>query len=177
MLNRRTCALPILLMVAILSFGAAVSSARSEEHRAHDEMEFGYQAAKRGYWQEALMRFRNADRLTPDQPRILNNIAVALEATADYDEARGVYLRGLEIDPGNRQLQKNYASFLEFYREYVADVDDKDAETDDAIHPSDAETAEDPEAGAAVGDTGPGGAGGDDEGGENVSDGEADHAS
>lgn len=174
MLNRRTFALPILLMVAILSLGATVSSARSEERRAHDEMEFGYQAAKRGYWQEALMRFRNADRLTPDQPRILNNIAVALEATAAYDEARGVYLRGLEIDPGNRQLQKNYASFLEFYREYVADVDEKDAEADDATEPSDGEAAEEPEARAPVDDTG---SGGDHETGEKMSDGEAHHAS
>jgi tetratricopeptide (TPR) repeat protein len=82
-------------------------------------MEAGFKAAKRGYWQEALLRFQTADSKEPGQVRILNNLAVALEAVARYDEAREVYERAMDIAPGDRNLSRNYKNFQEFYENSV----------------------------------------------------------
>ena len=113
----------LLLGLALLAGHAAAKDRPAKQ--AKEEIEFGYKAAKRGYWQEALQRFRLADELTPNQPRILNNIAVALEANGRFDEARIVYEAGLDLDPGNSALRKNYARFNEFYKAFVAEEDDE----------------------------------------------------
>jgi Flp pilus assembly protein TadD len=97
-----------------------VSAADSAKKEASADMEWGYKAARRGYWQEALQRFQHANELTPDQPRILNNIAVAQEANGFYEQALLTYQTGLSIDPGNQALRRNYARFQEFYATYVA---------------------------------------------------------
>jgi tetratricopeptide (TPR) repeat protein len=94
-------------------------------------MKFGFQAAKRGYWQEALMRFERANELTPEQPRVLNNIAVAQEATGLFEQALLTYQTALAIDPGNQALNRNYARFQEFYTTYLAPKEgDGDGDTD-----------------------------------------------
>jgi tetratricopeptide (TPR) repeat protein len=82
-------------------------------------MEAGFKAAKRGYWQEALLRFQTANAKEPGQVRILNNMAVALEAVARYDEAREVYEQAMAIAPGDRNLSRNYKFFQEFYENSV----------------------------------------------------------
>ncbi len=99
-------------------------------------MEWGYKAARRGYWQEALMRFEHANELTPDQPRILNNIAVAQEALGLFEQALLTYQTGLTLAPGNGSLQRNYARFQEFYSAYVAppeEIEIKEAKEDEEV--------------------------------------------
>jgi Tfp pilus assembly protein PilF len=61
-----------------------------------------------------------AAELTPNQPRILNNIAVALEANGRFDEARTTYRAALALDPGNSRLRTNFERFEEFYASHVA---------------------------------------------------------
>jgi tetratricopeptide (TPR) repeat protein len=107
----------------------AVVAKNPQAKQAAEEMEFGYKAARRGYWQEALERFELADELTPNQARILNNIAVALEANGRFDEARTTYQLALSLEPGNTRVQANYARFQEFFATFVAEEDD---EPDDA---------------------------------------------
>lgn len=124
-----------LVMVAAFSatFVAAGDSAKKE---ASKDMKWGYKAARQGYWQEALMRFQHANELTPDQPRILNNIAVAQEANGFFEQALLTYQLGLSIDPGDQAMQRNFARFQEFYSSYVAppeEIEEKaDEEPDDA---------------------------------------------
>ena len=84
------------------------------------EMKWGFKAARRGYWQEALMRFEHANELTPGQPRILNNIAVAQEANGLYEQALLTYQEGLTIAPNNNALRRNYMRFQEFYNSYIS---------------------------------------------------------
>ena len=108
-----------LVMLAMLVAGAATAGNPAAKEAAAD-MEWGYKAARRGYWQEALGRFQNANELTPDQPRILNNIAVAQEATGLYEEALLTYQEGLAIAPNNDALRRNYMRFQEFYSTYIA---------------------------------------------------------
>jgi tetratricopeptide (TPR) repeat protein len=82
-------------------------------------MEAGFKAARRGYWQEALVRFEAANATEPNQPRILNNLAVALEAVGRYDEARETYEKALDLARGDRNLTRNFKFFEEFYQSFV----------------------------------------------------------
>ena len=117
------------LLLCLLLVAGAVPAKDPQAKQAKEELEFGYKAAKRGYWQEALERFEIADELTPNQPRILNNIAVALEANGRFDEARQVYQAGLALDPKNSALRKNFERFEEFFDAFVAtDDEEEDAE-------------------------------------------------
>ena len=109
----------MLVVLAMLVAGAAVAGDPASKEAAAD-MEWGYKAARRGYWQEALVRFAHANELTPDQPRILNNIAVAQEANGLYEHALLTYQEGLSIAPKNDALRRNYMRFQEFYATYIA---------------------------------------------------------
>jgi tetratricopeptide (TPR) repeat protein len=104
--------------------GGVAAAKNPQVKQAREEMEFGFKAAKRGYWQEALERFEIADELTPNQPRILNNIAVALEANGRFEEARIAYQTALALDPSDSRLQRNYERFQEFVASFVVTEDD-----------------------------------------------------
>jgi tetratricopeptide (TPR) repeat protein len=108
-----------LVTLAMLVTGAVVAGSPAAKEAAAD-MEWGYKTARRGYWQEALARFEHANELTPDQPRILNNIAVAQEANGLYEQALLTYQEGLAIAPNNGALRRNYMRFQEFYSSYIA---------------------------------------------------------
>ena len=108
-----------LVLVATLSIGTAFAG-NPNAKEAEADMKFGFKVARRGYWQEALQRFEHANKLTPNQPRILNNIAVAQEANGMYEMALLTYQEGLALDPHNSTLRRNYARFQEFYSSYVA---------------------------------------------------------
>ncbi len=112
-------AVAALIMVAMLVAGAAAAGDPASKDAAAD-MKWGYKAGRHGYWQEALMRFQHANELTPDQPRILNNVAVAQEANGLYEEALLTYQEGLAIAPNNDALRRNYMRFQEFYATYIA---------------------------------------------------------
>lgn len=110
-------------VLILLVLGLAVVEVFAADNPAKEasaDMEFGYKAARRGYWQEALMRFERANELTPEQPRILNNLAVALEANGLYEQALLTYQTGLAIDSKNDALQRNYTRFKEFYASFIA---------------------------------------------------------
>jgi tetratricopeptide (TPR) repeat protein len=103
------------VMTAVPS--TAGDSARGE---AKEEMKFGLNAAKRGYWLEALSRYERANELVPGQVNVLNNIAVALEAAGRFEEALVTYETATEISPNDRVLRRNFSQFREFYDEYVS---------------------------------------------------------
>jgi tetratricopeptide (TPR) repeat protein len=107
-------------------------------------MEAGYKAARRGYWQEALLRFETANALRPQDGRVLNNLALALEAVGRYEEALATYERGLTIDPGDRNLKRNHARFKELYASLIAEPEEDEASTGDD-KASEGPTAEDAE--------------------------------
>ncbi len=105
--------------VAVLVLAAGCASSGSTSATVGRELEQGTDAARRGYWQEALMRFENANTISPRNPRILNNLAVAYEAVGRYGEARTIYEEGLSIAPGDRNLTRNFNLFKDFYASYA----------------------------------------------------------
>jgi len=120
----------LLAMVVIFGVGTAVGGdGRTKE--AREDMEWGFKAARRGYWQLALDRFESANELTPDQPRILNNIAVAQEASGFFEEALLTYQTGLAIAPNDKALRRNYMRFTEFYESFIAEPEEPDEKEND----------------------------------------------
>lgn len=109
-----------LLALAAGSLAAPAMAAGKPAKQAEEQVKRGYRAAKRGYWQEALFRFERANALTPNEPRILNNIAVALEASGRFEEAVVAYESALAVAPNDRVLRQNYSRFKEFYEAQVA---------------------------------------------------------
>jgi Flp pilus assembly protein TadD len=110
-----------LAMVLAATFSAGVAVAGDPNAKeASAEMKWGFKAARRGYWQEALVRFEHANELTPSRARILNNIAVAQEANGLFEMALLTYQEGLSLEPNNNALRRNYTRFQEFYASYVA---------------------------------------------------------
>jgi Flp pilus assembly protein TadD len=126
-----------LLALLLILGGAVASQAEKPENRASDELKWGSKAARRGYWQEAHMRFDRADGLTPNQPRILNNLAISLEALGRYEEARETYERALALAPNDGALRRNHSRFVEFYTEHVVE-----AEAEEQAPPSEEPAAE-----------------------------------
>jgi tetratricopeptide (TPR) repeat protein len=110
------------LIVGVLAVMAAVSSPAgdSSKEEAKEQMKFGLNAAKRGYWLEALSRFESANELVPGRVNVLNNIAIALEAAGRFEEAMVTYQTAVEIAPNDSVLRRNFSQFKEFYEEYVA---------------------------------------------------------
>jgi Flp pilus assembly protein TadD len=121
-----------LVFVGLALISAACATSTKPQAQANAEMEFGVDAARRSYWQEALFRFERARTLDPHNGQILNNLAVALEALGRYDDALATYKQALQDTPKNNVIRRNYARFAEFYTSYAKGV--KPKEGSDAPH-------------------------------------------
>ena len=108
----------LLLAVAALPLGCGSPAAVS----ARQESRLGVEAARRGYWQEAVFRFERARQLSPGDAQLLNNLAVAQEALGRYDDALASYKAALEHAPTNTAIRRNYARFAEFFSSYARGV-------------------------------------------------------
>jgi tetratricopeptide (TPR) repeat protein len=98
----------------------AACGANANPNQVASQLGFGVDMARRGLWSEALFRFQQAERLEPQSPRVLNNLAVAYEATGDFDKALDYYKRALQIAPNSREARANYSRFVEFYQGFRA---------------------------------------------------------
>ena len=114
-----------------MSVGQLPAEAGSEiGKRTHEQVAFGVNMAGRGLWNEALFRFKQAEKAQPGNARILNNLAVAYEAVGLFDEALGHYKRALKADSSSREVKRNYSRFVEFYQAFKPDEkDSKESET------------------------------------------------
>lgn len=111
---------------------SAPAPAKTAAPTTKTQLEFGVEMAQRGLWSEALFRFRQAQAQRPDDPRVLNNLAIAHEALGQFEEALQDYQDALKADPNNRDLRRNYSRFVEFYRAFKPDQ-----QTDGSLPPAD----------------------------------------
>ncbi|HJX27831.1 MAG TPA: tetratricopeptide repeat protein [Thermoanaerobaculia bacterium] len=111
---RQRAAILTLAILPLLLTACGGGYGRPEEPGS--QLAFGVDMARRGLWSEALFRFHQAERLDPNNPRVYNNLAVAYEATGDFDKALEYYQRALRASPENRELRANYTRFVEFYQ-------------------------------------------------------------
>jgi Tfp pilus assembly protein PilF len=110
---KRAFATSTVFLIALLSF-AACRSGGGDLSRADTQRRFGVRMAKMNLWREATFRFRRATEIEPENAMAHNNLAVALEATGDFDAAAREYREALRLDRSNEYIQKNYSRFVEF---------------------------------------------------------------
>jgi Flp pilus assembly protein TadD len=113
--TRRRHFLPLLLLLALVPLPA-----RPAGNEGTQQMDFGVRAAKKGLWREALFRWEKARKLIPENPRLMNNLAVAYETSGDYEKAQELYTAALRQAPDNRDIRQNYELFTAYYKELAA---------------------------------------------------------
>ena len=97
-------------LVAAVSFSAGCSGAAGRS-----SLTYGAQMARKGFWREALFRFKRAVEESPSDPRALNNLAVAYESVGETANALAAYKKALEQAPEDPKIKRNYARFAEYY--------------------------------------------------------------
>jgi len=111
----------VLALVGILLLLPGILAAKDKTaSSASEQLAFGAQMAQRNLWNEALFRFRQAEKLEPGNVRAMNNIAVALEAIGRFEDALAAYQRALKAEPNSVELKRNYGRFVEFYQSFKA---------------------------------------------------------
>jgi len=103
------------VVVAVIAVGLlAAACAHENLQKPAGQDDFGVQMAKMNLWREAMFRFKRAVQIDPNDARAHNNLAVAYEATGDFENARKEYLEALKLDRTNSYIQKNYSRYVEF---------------------------------------------------------------
>lgn len=106
-----------LFLVALLALPLGFAGCRSgsgDMSDAQTQSRFGVRMARMNLWREAMFRFRRATQIKPDDAMAHNNLAVAYEATGDFDAAAKEYREALRLDRSNEYIQKNYSRYVEF---------------------------------------------------------------
>ncbi|HEV3486202.1 MAG TPA: tetratricopeptide repeat protein [Vicinamibacterales bacterium] len=101
--------LVVLMLAVVAGCGSSTDLSRAETQR-----QFGVRMAKMNLWREAMFRFKRAVEIDPNDAQAHNNLAVAYEATGDFDAAAREYREALRLDRSNQHIQKNYSRFVEF---------------------------------------------------------------
>lgn len=116
--------------VALAVLSPAAASARPKpSNSVESQLSFGVKMARQGLWSEALFRFQEAEKIDPQNARILSNLGVAYEATGRFDQALDAYQRALKAAPADKDIRNNYARFVEFYQGYKGEKKSKDTPT------------------------------------------------
>jgi len=85
------------------------------QREIRQQMSFAADMAKKENWREAMFRWERILKATPDDSRLLNNLAVAYETIGEYDKAEEAYQRALKSAPDQREIRENYALFHAFF--------------------------------------------------------------
>lgn len=80
-----------------------------------DEMRFGIEAAKLDLWDEAIFRWKKVLQTDPNSASAHNNLAVAYEKKALWEEAKNEYELALKIRPDDKHINANYQQFMKRY--------------------------------------------------------------
>ncbi len=83
-----------------------------------DELEFGRAAAKAQLWNEAIFRWEKVLEDDPDNPKAINNLAVAYETIGNLDKAHDLYKSAVELNEDSPEIRRNYKRFLSFYKKH-----------------------------------------------------------
>lgn len=99
------------VIALVATFAVGCSSSKGP---ADSQEKFGVRMARMNLWREALFRFRRAVEMDPSNAMAHNNLAVALEANGDFENAAKQYREAMRLDKSNPFIQKNYSRFVEF---------------------------------------------------------------
>ena len=112
--QRRALATGVALFICIAFASVGVRlSAGGNDKRA---WLFALEMAKIENWREAQFRWQKLERSDPDNPRLLNNLAVAAEALGQPEQAREFYARATALVPDDSRMENNRQRFDRFWR-------------------------------------------------------------
>jgi len=140
----------LLVLAGLLGPGTAAGKDLADDLR--QTMQFAADMAERGNWREARFRWEQAAEEHPDDPRVLNNLAVALEALGEREDARGYYERALAASGGHPGIRSNLERSSAFWRGVAGPPDEADDQAAGTEDDAAAEGGDD--AAAPSGDTG-----------------------
>jgi len=92
---------------ACFLLGVALFGCGRKVVRADAYNDFAIEAAQRGLWAEATLRWEEALKSKPNDPRFLNNLGVAYESQERFDEALEAYRKAYAADPNNATARRS----------------------------------------------------------------------
>jgi tetratricopeptide (TPR) repeat protein len=93
----------------VILFSACTSS------HPTDQINFGIKAARLDLWDEAIFRWKKFLQVEPESSAARNNLAVAYEKKALWEEAKEQYELALKYDPEDKHILSNYKQFMRRY--------------------------------------------------------------
>jgi hypothetical protein len=119
--------------VGIVVLAATFIPSQAGNKEQKQLLKFAARMAKDGNWGEARYRWQKASTLDPENPFILNNIAVALEAEGEHEEAKEYYTEALALSDGNDWIEDNALRLAHLLDTLDADTGDGAPELEAAI--------------------------------------------
>lgn len=105
----------MLAVVLFLASGCALNEAQKNRSLYHYQMGQSFYAENN--FSGALLEFTEAEKLTPQDPALLNDMGLTLFRKGRYDLAELKYLRALELKPGYSEARNNLGvNYLEMKR-------------------------------------------------------------
>lgn len=105
----------LVLVLGVLALGVAAPAFADRRADAKAQVEFGWDVAMKGLWNEAAYRWEKAVELDPSYAAAWNDLGIAYEQQGKFDQARKAYEKALQIDPNNNFIRQNYDLFREIY--------------------------------------------------------------
>ena len=107
--------LPFMLAAVFLVSGCALNGAQKNRSMYHYQMGQSFYAENN--FSAALLEFCEAEKLTPKDPALLNDLGLTLFRKGRFDLAEVKYLRALELKPGYSEARNNLGvNYLEMKR-------------------------------------------------------------
>jgi Flp pilus assembly protein TadD len=102
-------------LVAAIVIALSATALADKRNDAKAQVTFGIEAAQKGLWKEATLRFESAVSIDAAYASGWNNLAIGYEQLGRFEEARKAYERAMDLDPKNTYIRGNYESFREIY--------------------------------------------------------------
>jgi Flp pilus assembly protein TadD len=105
------------MLAALLLLASGCALNQAEKNRALYHYQMGQSFYAENNFSAALQEFSEAEKLTPKDPTLLNDLALTLFRKARYDLAEQQYLKAIDIKPSYSEARNNLGvNYLEMKR-------------------------------------------------------------
>src|SRR5438128_11664480 len=98
-------ALVLGLLVMVVGIARPAFADRRADAKA--QVEFGWDVAMKGLWNEATFRWEKAVELDPTYAAAWNDLGIAYEQQGKFDQARKAYEKAIGLEPNNNFIRQN----------------------------------------------------------------------
>jgi hypothetical protein len=126
--NLRTYSARVAVALTVALAGLPVAGPLAGGDNPKNTMVFAFEMAERGNWREARYRWELVEREQPNNPKVLNNLAVAYEVLGLLENARDYYNRAVFESGGDPGIEENRRRSAHFWRQVLELQDDGEKE-------------------------------------------------